>query len=155
MKKNQGKMAVYATLLTLGLSASYMLQSSAQDEDLLENRIWIDRIPDSPQVLVNGRVFLEGEYYYQIQQSGFRNYTDLCIYEDQRGDHGRLDVQCLHLEDMHMFTKTSECDDAPDPFEYCLEMTVNDKTKRYYSMPGLEVEPGDSIHGKLFEFFEF
>jgi len=131
------KMTIFAVLLTSSIGLAKLWASS--EKDLIENRVWIDKIPSEARDLVHGRVFFEEPgFYYEIEQSAFRNYVDLCSYKPH---HGHFDVECQHLEDMKLTLEAYECDDAPEPFEYCLEVTEGDgRTKTFYSMEGMEID---------------
>lgn len=127
---NQSKLIV--ALCGLGLlTAPFMMGSSPSSEEIFVNRQWISHIPQEDTDLVDVLLFAEFDQGNGMgltaKVSQWRHHQDLFWWEAQNGrvkstfpQHG--------IEERFSF-KAYECDDAPPPFELCLE--VNEEM--YYS----------------------
>lgn len=116
----------------------------------LENRAWIERMPQSDRDVVNHLLVLnsrDGRYGAAGRSSAWRHVLE--IFRWQR-EEDRLTLEFPQERVRVEFTaRTWECEDeAPAPFELCLELSRQGRSVRFYSRHEWVVEPHAAISAR-------
>ena len=110
---------------------------------LLEGRLWVDRMPTSTRDMVGKFVVVNsvdhGPFGVAERGSVWRHRTEVFQWS-RSGD--ALKVYLPQDRKRATFqVRTWRCKDAPEPFELCLELRRDGKTKRLYSRHDWFVHP--------------
>jgi hypothetical protein len=137
------------------LLASWWNDDDREVEGLLEDRIWLDRLPEKKEDEVQVALFLRGG-----EDAGdFDGTTALAKGSSFRGDFERyrwksLGAKKLKIEPLprgrgtEVTFEASECKE--DGFHYCLTVEGLPRgPKRYRSKRGWEVEPGGNVDAAM------
>jgi len=129
-------------LVAVGTLAVVGLARRAAPSKLMENRLWIDRLPAGPRDTVQLFVALGDEATGIFDaSSAWRGSYELFHYELQ-GDQLRI-VYPQTGEAETARTKAARCD-APPPMELCLEIDgASHGVKRYYSRDDWSIDGHD------------
>jgi hypothetical protein len=158
MAKSTRLLALVLSAGAIGVGSYYLL--SGDDDDAagtkrLVNQVWVERMPESRRDMIGhlslikhqrGRIGVVGK------SSQWRHFIELFEW--------KLDGSKLRLNfpqderKMQVGVRTWDCrKEAPDPFELCLEISVKDRKRIYYSRRDWVIDPHD-VEGSIAELAE-
>ncbi len=124
-------------------SLEYVFSGDTAAADHFENRPWLERIPEHQRDMIGHMIFLDtkdGRYGAFGRSSTWRHFIEIFLWsrEDQRlrlllpqdRKRGQLNVRTWNCED-----------EAPEPFDLCLELSDGRHSIVYYSNTDWEVDP--------------
>jgi len=156
MSKPRAKLLTLAIVGGLGLAAwkiacvSCCGDAEATSARYLENRAWIERMPQNDRDVVNHVLVLksrDGRFGAAGRSSAWRHMIE--IFRWQR-EENRLTLEFPQERVRAEFVvRTWECEDeAPAPFELCLELSRQGRAVRFYSRHDWVVEPHVAIEAR-------
>src|SRR5689334_21389810 len=119
---------------TLALAACHDADAQRVDWTVVQNRLWIERMPKDARDMINQLVLLDDEGQRvgaSMKCSRFRYFIDVLAWQG-RGDELRVFFPQTR-EERRGTVKAWNCTGkAPDPFELCLEVQPAEGQKRIY-----------------------
>ncbi|MDP2343113.1 MAG: hypothetical protein Q8O67_19305 [Deltaproteobacteria bacterium] len=133
-------------VLSLAAGCTDDVEAAGVDWKIVENRVWIERMPKNERDMIRQLVLLNEEDGKKpgavMRCSKFRWLVD-AVKWSHKGS--RLHLNFLQVrEEREATVRSWSCKgDAPKPFELCLELSDGDKKRRYYSMKEWVVDDVD------------
>lgn len=138
-RSNTRTLVALATVGTLALG-TYKLGSALLTDDSLSaqrlaNQVWIERLPRDDRDMINHLVLVEdGRERFGAfgKSSQWRHFVE--IFRWSREDERLTLLLPQERKRLDLGVRVWDCEDeAPAPFQLCLELTNKRKTMRYYS----------------------
>lgn len=142
MKPSKKMLTVGAVVVALAAGSLWMNDDEAAVAlpETLTNRLWIDRIPVTPQDKFDIFVALadpqNGVFQHASAYEG-----DYAVFEWADDNKGGMKITMLQSDRRHR-VKVKVSDKGCKPFDYCLELKGAPRgSKLYYSMKDMIIEP--------------
>lgn len=123
-------------------SLECLFSDDTASADHFENRPWLERVPEHQRDMIGHMIFLntrDGRYGAFGRSSTWRHFIEVFLWNREEGR-----VRFLLPQDRkrgRINARTWECDEAPEPFDLCLELSDGRHSVIYYSHSDWEVDP--------------
>lgn len=159
MAKSKRLLALVLGAGAIGVGSWFFLSGDGDDDAAgtkhLVNQVWVERLPESRRDMIGHLALIKhqrGKIGVVGKSSQWRHFIEL--FEWKR-DGNKLK---LHFpqdkQKLQVGVRTWDCrNEAPDPFELCLEIAVKERKRVYYSRRDWVIDPHD-VDGSIAELAE-
>jgi hypothetical protein len=151
MPKRASKLLVLGTIAAAGIFTWTIGKRIVSDDTEADgtkhvvNQVWLERMPDNSRDMIGHLVIIdhpEGKIGAAGRSSQWRHFIEVFLW---RLDGSKLDIFLPQDEvRAQLKVRSWECaDEAPRPFELCLEIAQGDRRAVYYSRKDWRIQPTD------------
>jgi hypothetical protein len=159
MAKTTRLLALVLGVGALGVGSYYLLNGGDDDDSAatkrLVNQFWIERMPESRRDMVGHLSLIKhdrGKIGVVGKSSQWRHFIELFEWKLE-GNKLKLHLP-QDQQKAQVNVRTWDCrNEAPDPFELCLEVSARDRKRIFYSRKDWVIEPHD-VEGSMAEIAE-
>ena len=127
----------------IGTAGAYSLSSSSSEEEMFCNRYWVDRLEPQNKEYMNIVGFVDRPSIGLVaRMSEFQTHSDMVSWNKSGEEISYTNLQDGVTETFkyHVF----ECDEKG--FELCMDVSVGQSTKRYYSLWEWEIDSKEDLN---------
>jgi hypothetical protein len=158
MSRSNTKWITLAVVAAAGFGGYRLISSCGEAQDGLKhlaNQVWIERLPENDRDQIHHLVLIqEGRDRFGAfgRSSTWRHFVEVFMWQREE------DRLTLHLPQdrvrLDLTARVWNCEDeAPEPFELCLEISVQDRKRVYYSRRDWVIDPHD-VDGSIADLAE-